>query len=263
MLDDCRENFIRSDSAGKDSLVPIIFILSWNRPIYLWVCLDSIFRNTKAKCKVVIADNNSNDPMVRSVISSFEERGLFYKVYSCLENDPFRLKQLVDLYWDEIGDYFVFIESDIEIMPIKESCWLSKFTEYMDLDEKLGIVGSRVYQDDFVSKGFAKEIRPGIDESDLDFLIKSKAPMRDCYDTSESLISPHNPPLRLLMLRKKVYEKIGFGRDTQIHFRTIKEGYKSAISTEVVHRHLSLLNIFDYYSYSGNHRDAFFDKQRK
>ena len=102
---------------------------------------------------------------------------------------------------------------------------------------------------------------PDLDQSSLDFLIKKNAPMRRYKSTSQPLIAPHNPPLRLLMVRKQVYEQIGFGRDTVMHKRTLALGYKSMISTEVVHRHLSLLNIYDYWDYSRAERDLFFDDQ--
>ena len=102
---------------------------------------------------------------------------------------------------------------------------------------------------------------PNLDQSSLEFLIKTNAPMRRYKNTSQPLIAPHNPPLRLLMVRKQVYEQIGFGRDTVIHKRTLALGYKSMISTEVVHRHLSLLNIYDYWDYSRAERNEFFGSQ--
>ncbi len=63
------------------------------------------------------------------------------------------------------------------------------------------------------------------------------------------------------MVRKQVYEQIGFRRDTVMHERALALGYKSMISTEVVHRHLSLLNIYDYWEYSRTERDSFFNDQ--
>ncbi len=45
--------------------IPFVFILSWERPIYTWVCLDSLYRETNSPAKFVIADNASRDPMVK------------------------------------------------------------------------------------------------------------------------------------------------------------------------------------------------------
>jgi len=239
---------------------PLVFILSWNRPIYLWVCLDSIFRHTTYPCRIVLADNASPDPLVNRVITGFERRGLFHAVHRYEDNDPFRFKHLIERYWDQIGELFVLIEGDIEILP-SNPCWLTKFVDYMSRDPLLGSVGSRVYQPDFVDPGVAQALMPHLAQDERDFLIKARAPMRRYEPTSEPLISPHNPPLRLLALRKRVYELTGFGRDTAIHKAVRESGYKSMIATEVVHRHLSLLNIFDYPGYSRQQRDDFFVQQ--
>jgi GT2 family glycosyltransferase len=244
-----------------DTTGPMLFVLSWNRPIYLWVCLDSLFRHTKTPCRVVLADNNSSDPHVDRVIEGFERRRMFHAVHRCRDNDPRRFERLIEMYWDQIGDYFVLIEGDIEILPTGD-CWLEKLVGYMDADECLGSIGSRVYQDDFVDEADARRLMPELGQPDLDFLIKSNAPMRRYQSTTETLIAPHNPPLRLLMLRKKVYQQVGFGRDVDIHRRITELGFKSMISTEVVHRHLSLLNIYDYWDYSRAARDRFFARQR-
>jgi GT2 family glycosyltransferase len=241
---------------------PLIFVLSWNRPIYLWVCLDSIYRHTKHSCKIVLADNNSSDPLVHQVIDGFEKRGLFHAVHRYSDNDPFRFKKLIKEYWDEIEKYFVLVEADIEIIPTT-SCWLNTLVNHMERDETIGSIGSRVYQKDFVSIEEAKKLQPNASIHDLNQLIKSHAPMRDYKHTEEPLICPHNPPLRLLLMRKKAYQKIEFGRDTEIHQRLIQQGYQSLISTEVVHRHLSLLNIYDYSDFSNKARDIFFDKQKE
>lgn len=192
----------------KDQKTPIIFILSWNRPLYLWSCLDSIYRHTNIPCKIIIADNNSEDALVKSVINGFERRGMFHAVHLYKDNDPFRLKKIVEEYWDEIENYFVFIESDIEILPTQESCWLEKMLTYMEADPQLGIVGSRVYQADFIDKEEARMVEPDLSEEGINFLIKINAPMRKYQPTNEALISPHNPPLRLLMLRKSLYKKL-------------------------------------------------------
>jgi GT2 family glycosyltransferase len=241
---------------------PFIFILSWNRPLYLWVCLDSIYRHTTVPCKIVIADNNSTDTIVTDVISGFERRGLFYKVHRYNDNDPLRFKKLIELYWNEISDYFVLIEGDIEILPTKEDCWLSKMVGYMDQDDNLASVGSVVYKQDFVSKEIAHRLEPNLNENEIAFLIKADAPMRNYVETEQILIEPHNAPLRLLLLRKSAYEKIEFGMDFFIYDQFKRLGYDAKISTEVVHRHLSLLNIFDYSVYNETERNCFFNVQK-
>jgi len=238
---------------------PFIFILNWERPIHLWACLDSFYRATATQCKFVIADNASKDPQVQDVIAGFERRGMFHAVHRENENHPRRFEVLLEQYWDEIGDYFVFVEADTAVIET-EKCWLGTMVSHMENDSSIGSIGSRVYKKDFVSLEEARKIRPDLSEEDLSFLIKTMAPMRDYVHTNQPLISPHNPPLRLLMMRKDAYKDVGFGRDTQIHENLLDKGWKSLISTEVAHRHLSLLNIYDYPQYDRKHRDDFFDR---
>ena len=243
---------------GTDFEMTYIFVLSWERPIYTWVCLDSIYRNTKGQFRVVLADNNSSDPLVRKVIEGFRRRGLFHAVHYRDQNDPRTLEWLVDRYWSEIGDYFVFIESDISIFPTNGG-WLSVMQNRLDEDPEIGSLGSRVFKPDFVSMAEAKELEPEMTEADLGRLIKIRAPMRRHKLSDDPIISPHNPPLRLLMLRKEAYAQVGFGRDTQIHKAMLRAGWRSVISNEVCHRHLSLLNIYDHPDYDNHSRDGFFD----
>ena len=240
----------------------MVFVLNWERPIYLWTCLDTFYRHTTAEARFVFADNASTDPGVAPVIDAFERRGMFHAVYRGATNDPMRFPRMIEDHWDEIGDYLVLLEADTAILE-SDPCWLSIMTQEMDRDPEIGSLGSRVYQPDFVPLKEARRLRPDLSEEDLAFLIKAKAPMRRYVHTDEPLVSPHNPPLRLLMMRKTAYEEVGFGRDTLIHKRMKQAGWKSLISTRVVHRHLSLLNIYDYPEYGRGHRNAFFNRQAK
>lgn len=167
---------------------------------------------------------------------------------------------MINKHWDEIDEIFVFVEGDIEILGGKE-CWLGLFVKYFQNDPNLGLIGSRVHKRDFVSIERAKELYPSQSQEHLSRIIKENAPMRRYKQTDKELIDPHNPPLRLLAIRKSVYQQIKFGRDVEIYARVKKLGYKCAIATKVVHRHLSLLNIYDYPDISPDKRDNFFDQQ--
>lgn len=222
--------------------------------------MDSLFRLTKAPCKFILTDNGSSDPGVFSVIEGFKRRDFFHAIHLEKENDPLRLPKMIKNYWDLINDVFVIIESDIEILDTT-FCWLELMSNYMRQDPNMGALGSRVYKDDFVTLEKGVTIEPNLTEDEINFLIKAKAPMRAYVETKKKLIDPHNPPLRLLMLRKRAYEEVGFDRDKIIYRKLKQNGWTSFISTEVVHRHLSLLNIYDYPSYSYSNREAFFSSE--
>ena len=67
-----------------------------------------------------------------------------------------------------------------------------------------------------------------------------------------------NPPGRLLMLRTDAMRQIGFQLDGHIPPLLHNLGLKAAVTPLVRHRHLSLLNIYDYADYCGANREAFF-----
>src|SRR4051812_8715291 len=95
---------------------PLVFILSWERPLYLWACLDSLRTTTRVPCRFVLLDNASQDPLVDRVIRAFEARGMFHKVYRRGDNSPHALTEAVDLHAAELGDYFGFVESDVMVL---------------------------------------------------------------------------------------------------------------------------------------------------
>ena len=62
--------------------------------------------------------------------------------------------------------------------------------------------------------------------------------------------------MRLLLLRTELLNKVVIRSDYEIYCDVKRLGYKAKIATNVVHRHLSLLNLFDYPGYDAQHREA-------
>ena len=120
-----------------------IFILSYERPLYLWACLDSLYKNTTYPCHFIIADNNSQDPLVKQVIDSFDRKGMFHHVYYCKENMPERHDWMLKKHQDLLGDYWVCCESDI-LVSTSFPCWLERFLQHMTANPKLGMLGSYI-----------------------------------------------------------------------------------------------------------------------
>jgi hypothetical protein len=54
-----------------------VFIHSYNRPLYLWASLDSLYRGTRHPHRFVFLDMASDDRLVRQVVAGFERRGMF------------------------------------------------------------------------------------------------------------------------------------------------------------------------------------------
>ena len=77
-----------------DEAIPI-FIISRNRPLYLWACLDSLFKFTRYPHHFIFGDNGSDDPAVPRVIDGFRRRGMFHSELLRPENDPDLFETLV------------------------------------------------------------------------------------------------------------------------------------------------------------------------
>ncbi len=240
-----------------------VFMLSYERPLYLWACLDSLFRYTKYPCRFIIADNNSQDPLVRKVINGFERRKMFHAVHLCEDNDLARVEWMLSAHRELLGDYWVYCESDVVVGP-SLPCWLERFSNHMVANPKLGMLGSYIDTSDFVSLEHGRRLYASATEDELAAIIKLNSPER-AIDAIEKapIISPFNPPGRLLIMRTETLEKVPFQPDNLMHRGMLKSGYETGIATDVVHRHLSLMNVFDYADYDMELRDRFFGIARK
>lgn len=237
---------------------PIVFILSWERPLYLWACLDALRRNTVAPCRFVLIDNASQDPMVDSVIRGFESRRFFHRVHRRGTNSPEALAEAIQGHSGELGDHFGYIESDVLVPAIRPS-WLERFQAHVRAHPDLVMLGSLVDKSDFVDPAWAAEAFPRLDVGQLDFLIKSKSPERRLAESyPEELIDPFNPPGRLLFLKTEFIRQAGVLRDRLMYETAKHMGYRAAIATDVMHRHLSFQNIFDYPDTDVANRNDFF-----
>lgn len=240
--------------------MPLVFILSWQRPLYLWACLDSLRKTTTTPCRFVLLDNASTDPLVQRVIDSFEKRGLFHRVHRRQENSPLALTEAVEEHKAELGDYFGFIENDVLVLPSQPS-WLEEFRALCATDPKLAMLGSYVDKSDFVDPAWAAQRFPDISEKQLEFLTKSKSAERTLADHfDERLVDVINPPGRFLYLKTEAFLKTGDLPDYRMYLAMKGLGYGCGIATRVRHRHLSLANAFDYPEYDATERTSFFQK---
>jgi hypothetical protein len=240
-----------------------VIILSRNRPFYLWACLDSLYRYTCHPARFVLVDNQSDDPGVAEVIAGFERRGMFHAVERHETNSSKRVADAIVRYREPGARYLALVESDVAVFDT-EPCWLSRMIALMDSDPKLGMLGSYVDTRDFVDGARAREIAPGVEASRLDRLIKANSSERSLppEPPREPVIDPFNPPGRLAVVRTELIDLVPFGVDSLVHRMVRISGFRSGIATGVRHRHLSLLNIFDYPDYDVDAREAFIAPNR-
>jgi len=245
-----------------------VFIVSWGRPLYLWSCLDALYRLTRSPVRFVLLDNAHPDPMVGEVIAGFERRGLFAEVVRFETNSFANITEAYAERLADVGPLHVYMESDC-VIQTGAPCWLAEMRRIMEANPTIGILGSLINPTDFVSREAAVQITGG-DETRAEFLAKLHSPeraflddstwaaMRDDYVVTAPPCPITNPPGRLMMLRTDVMRRLGFHVDGQLAGMIRNLGLEPAVTPRVRHRHLSLLNVFDYLDYDQRGRDQFF-----
>lgn len=245
-----------------------VIIASWGRPLYLWNCLDTLSRRTTSPARFVLINNHHPDPGVEEVIRAFERRGFFAAVRRFVNNS---VENLLSAYADEIqscGPEHVFLESDT-VVSCSVGCWLAEMRRIFRAHPSIGMLGSLVDTTDFVSPEAAGKLAASA--GDAEFLAKLTSPergfhpadhwhdgTRDFFPTRGSC-PIENPPGRLLMLETSHMRRVGLLPDSALAESFRQHGFLPAVTARVRHRHLSLLNIYDYPTYDRTNRNTFFD----
>jgi hypothetical protein len=202
------------------------------------------------------------------VIAGFERRGLFAEVVRFPTNSFQNIRSAYHERLPGIGPLHVYLESDC-VIGERPGCWLAEMRRIMEANPRLGMLGSLIEFEDFVAAGTALPLVRG-DAAAADFLAKLKSPERALADdprwTDPSrdffVTAPPcpigNPPGRLMMLRTELMQRLGFQVDGVLAAMVRDLGLEPAVTPLVRHRHLSLLNIFDYAGCDAAERDAFF-----
>lgn len=236
------------------------FIQSWERPLYLWPTLDSLFHHTQKELKFVIMDNNSQDPLVHQIIAGFERRGMFEDVLLFKDNNPQRMNDVFKDYRSKIDEFFYFCENDV-IVP-SNICWATNYEEIYRAHEKVGMIGSTCELYDFPSVEQVMAAFPDMEGRERIFYTKENVPeMRiETLDTSKlgekSILK--NPPGRLVLIDAAALDQTGYQTDFALATKMQEIGYDWLISTGFRHRHIALAQAFDY----PPDQNAFYQKTR-
>lgn len=249
-----------------------IFLASWGRPIYLWTCLDALWRNTRLPFQVVLLNNAHPDRLqsifVEEVIASFSARNMFADIVMFNDNSFENIKQAYMSRLNDVGTHHIFMESDAVICE-QNNCWLETMKRIMMDNPAIGMLGSMIDARDFVSKETALSLVNNNQEM-ANFLAKLNSPERGFINSSvwtnssaEYFVTEHpfpisNPPGRLLMLHTETMISLGLHPDGALAQKFRQRGMSPAITPQVKHRHLSLLNIYDYKDYCPESRNSFF-----
>ena len=249
-----------------------IFLTSFGRPLYLWQCLDSLWRFTRTPARVVLLDNLHPSPLVGEVIAAYQRRGLFAEVIRFATNNFANIQAAYRERLPDTGPFHVYLESDVVIQETP-GCWLAEMQRIMTGNPEIGMLGSLLDVRDFVSPETAL-VLCGDQMEEANFLAKLQSPERGFIDAPQWAATDRdffpteppcpigNPPGRLLFLRTDVMRDLDFLPDAQLAAVFRQRGMRPAVTPLVRHRHLSLLNIYDYNDYCGAARDNYFFSPR-
>jgi len=238
-----------------------VFIISYERPLYLWATLDSLYRATKSDVRFVLIDSGSKDPLVHKVIDGFSRRGLFFDIVKFEHNNIEWADPFFSHWHDKLGEVFFTVESDVVIKEAK-TCWAQRMLAVMESNPSMAMLGSIIDKSDFIDPAvLERQITRKLTEEEKQ-QIKFFSPERTMpHIDPDSVASPFNPPGRLIALRTKaVRDHLGNAmkwNDDEMHNILIRNGWDTGIYGGVVHRHLSLCNYFDYNDYSIEQRDKY------
>jgi hypothetical protein len=241
---------------------PTVLIVSYERPIYLWATLDSLYRNTRTDAHFVLVDSGSQDPLVHKVIDGFSRRGMLGEVIRSRENNTDWAGPFFDSRRESLGEIFYYVDGDV-VVADTGTCWLQQFAHVMRQHPRLAMLGSKIDKSDFEDPASIEQ-RLGRKLSNGEMRqIKYFSPERTMPEIGPSdIASPFNPPGRLMALRTApVYDHLGTvmsHTDKKMHEILLGKGWETGIFGGVVHRHLSLCNLFDYPEYSMAARGQFY-----
>lgn len=240
------------------SPVPVVVAFR-NRPVYLWNCLDALYRHTQSPARFFLIDMASDDALIPQVVTAFQRRGMIADHIRMEANDPALLIAWVMAKLPDFGDVFAYVEGDA-VLCDRSGCWLEEMVSLMRDNPALAMLGAAIDKRDFVDPAQATALEPDLPAPHLAGLIKAHSPERDQHlpvEEETRIFHPHNPAGRLLLLRCAALQQVGAGEDSVMHRKFLAAGYQTGVSTRVRHRHMSLLNIFDYPDYDLAARNAY------
>jgi len=241
---------------------PTVLILSYERPIYLWATLDSLYRTTRTDANFVLVDSGSKDPLVHKVIDGFGRRGMFSHVIRSAENNTDWAEPFFSTRREALREVFYYVDGDV-VVEDSGQCWLQQFADVMARNPRLAMLGSMIDKSDFEDPGpIEQRIGRALTNEEM-HQIKYFSPERTMAKIGPTEIArPFNPPGRLMALRTApIYDVVGnimYHTDKKMHEILTANGWETGIFGGVVHRHLSLCNLFDYPDYSMAERDKYY-----
>lgn len=234
------------------------------RPIYTYMTLDALARTTHSPYRLTIVHHRTGPTLNDEIIQSFINRGVIHNVVEQTAKE-FDWSAFAQTMCDSVEreDEFVFrLDDDVVIEP-SETCWIGSMVAAMRADPKLAMVGSAIDKRDFIDPGaLAVDLGRALTAEERQ-MIKSDSPERkQKFAPNQGLFTGHNVAGRFLGLRIAALAGGVPILDSLLDKALKERGWKTGTLAAIRHRHLSLVN---YYDYRGHHklRNEHFHRTRK
>lgn len=233
--------------------VPYKILMSVHgRPIYTYMTLDSLQRATRSPYRLTVIHHRTEPTENDEILEVFQRRGVVHRVVEQTDEefDWAAYMQVLTESLEPEDEFIFFLEDDVVIEPA-QTCWLDSMAGAMQADPRLALVGAAIDKSDFIDPvALAAELGRDLDPHELQ-AIKANSPERkQAFDAGETIYTRHTVAGRFCGLRLAAWTEDLPNIDT-LFDRALKErGWKTGILAAVRHRHLSLLNYYDYPAYS-------------
>jgi GT2 family glycosyltransferase len=214
-----------------------IIILNYNGKNIIGPCLRSVFKNNYPNFEVVVVDNNSQD-------GSFEEAKMNFSKASFIKsarNLGYAAGNNLGIRFalERMADYVLLLNNDVEV----EGDFLLRMVEISERNEKIGIVGSVIFNQDNRDVWYA-----GGKISWLTMKTRHERVISDDNDFKTEFITGCS-----MLVRKEVFKKIGlldedfflYWEDADFSVRTRKAGFEVRVAAKswVYHHEKSQKNL--------------------
>ena len=135
---------MKNQPSTVPNLITYVVIVNWNGKELLQKCLSSLFVNTaSSECKVVVVDNASTDGSVEMLRQKFSQ----VKLITNTENTGFSKanNQAIRFALQNGAKQVLLLNNDVEITNPR---WLEEFSDVLESDPKIGIVGCKLLYPD-------------------------------------------------------------------------------------------------------------------
>lgn len=228
-----------------------ILMLVHDRPIYIYMTLDSLRRATRSPYHLTVFHHPSGNPLVPQVLQSFVHRGVIDEIVEITDEYVDHLEILRMATERHLLDHdFVFWFEEDVVIESDERCWIEKMIAAFHEDTRLAMVGSAIDKTDFISpERLSAQMGRALTDEEL-AMIKASSPERlQRFENGEMVGRVHNVPGRFLGLRTAAITEDVINVDSRMDAAVRARGWTTRTLPTVRHRHMSLQNYYDYPDY--------------